>query len=272
MDSFKNKLYHIIFEADTKAGRMFDIILIIAIIASVIVVMLDSVTELSTEYGLLFKILEFSFTVLFTLEYAARIYISENRAKYIFSFYGIVDFLSIFPTYFGIFFGTNSTALLTIRTLRLLRIFRVLKLMSFITEAGELKQALDASKKKILVFLLAVISLVTIFGSMMYIIEDGGSGFTSIPKSIYWAIVTLTTVGYGDIAPSSSLGQFLASLIMILGYAIIAVPTGIVTTEMKNLNDGKRIRTPVIICDNCQTKSSELNAKYCYNCGNKIEL
>lgn len=272
MNSFKNKLYHIVFEADTTTGKLFDIILIVAIIASVIVVMLDSVTELRAEYGLLFYYLEIGFTILFTLEYAARIYISEHKLKYIFSFYGLVDFLSIFPTYFGFFFDTRASALLTIRTLRLLRVFRVLKLIGFITEAGELKKAMHASKKKILIFLLAVLSLVTIFGTLMYIIEAGESGFTSIPRSIYWAIVTLTTVGYGDIAPTTNLGQFIASIIMIMGYAIIAVPTGIVTTEMKTLKENERKNTPIIICDNCQTKSSELNAKYCYSCGNEFKI
>lgn len=270
MNSFKNKLYHIVFEADTTAGKLFDIILIVAIIASVIVVMLDSVAELNAEYGNLFIGLEIAFTVLFTLEYFARIYISEHKLKYIFSFFGVIDFLSIFPTYFGFFFGTKSTALITIRTLRLLRVFRVLKLIGFITEAGELKKALQASKKKILVFLLAVLSMVTVMGTLMYMIETAESGFTSIPRSIYWAIVTLTTVGYGDIAPSSNMGQFLASIIMILGYAIIAVPTGIVSTEMKTLKENERNKSQILICDNCQTKTSEVNAKYCFNCGDKL--
>lgn len=272
MNSFKNKLYHIVFEADTTMGKLFDIILIAAIIASIIVVILDSVAELHAEYGLLFYYLEICFTILFTLEYATRIYISEHKLKYIFSFYGLVDFLSIFPTYFGFFFDTKASALLTIRTLRLLRIFRILKLISFVTEAGELKRAMHASKKKILVFLLAVLSLVTIFGTFMYIIETGESGFTSIPRSIYWAIVTLTTVGYGDIAPTTNFGQFIASIIMILGYAIIAVPTGIVTTEMKTLKENERKNIPIIVCDNCQTKSFEINAKYCYSCGNKFKI
>lgn len=271
MNSFKNRLYHIIFEADTTAGKLFDVVLIIAIIASVIVVMLDSVADLNAEYGRLFVGLEIAFTLLFTLEYFARIYISEHKLKYIFSFFGIVDFFSIFPTYFGFVFNTKSTALITIRTLRLLRVFRVLKLIGFISEAGELKKALEASKKKILVFLLAVLSMVTVMGTLMYIIESADSGFTSIPRSIYWAIVTLTTVGYGDIAPATSLGQLLASLIMIMGYAIIAVPTGIVTTEMKTLKENERNKSRIIICDNCQTKTSEINAKYCFNCGEKIE-
>jgi len=270
LNSFKNKLYHIVFEADTKAGKLFDVILIVAILASVIVVMLDSVSELRAEYGSLFNYLEIGFTILFTLEYAARIYISKKKLSYIFSFYGLVDFLSIFPTFFGFFFDTKASALLTIRTLRLLRVFRVLKLIGFVAEAGELKEAMHASKKKILVFLLAVLSLVTIFGTLMYMIEAGESGFTSIPRSIYWAIVTLTTVGYGDIAPTTNIGQFIASIIMIMGYAIIAVPTGIVSTEMKTLKEKEKKNLSIIVCDNCQTKTSELNANYFFSCGNKF--
>lgn len=271
MNTFKNKLYHIIFEADTKAGKLFDVVLIVAIIASVIVVMLDnSVAELNAKYGQLFILLEIGFTILFTLEYFARIYISEHKLKYIFSFFGIVDFLSIFPTYFGFIFGTKSTALITIRTLRLLRVFRVLKLIGFISEASELKKALKASKRKILVFLLAVVSLVTVMGTLMYMIESVDSGFTSIPRSIYWAIVTLTTVGYGDIAPSTNLGQFIASIIMILGYAIIAVPTGIVSTEMKTLKENERNRNDMIVCKNCDKKTSEINANFCFNCGERL--
>jgi voltage-gated potassium channel len=270
LNSFKNRIYHIVFEADTTSGKLFDIVLIFAIIASVIVVMLDSVADLRIKYGDLFTTLEIGFTILFTLEYIARIYISEHKLKYIFSFFGIVDFLSIFPTYFGLFFNVKSSALITIRTLRLLRVFRVLKLIGFVTEAGELKKALNASKKKILVFLLAVLSMVTVMGTLMYMIESAESGFTSIPRSIYWAIVTLTTVGYGDIAPSSNLGQFLASIIMIMGYAIIAVPTGIVSTEMKTLKENERNKVRLVKCANCQTKTSEINARYCFHCGEKL--
>jgi len=266
MDVFKNKLYHIIFEAETTSGKLFDIVLILAILLSVIVVMLDSVAELNQKYGQLFYITELVLTGLFTFEYLARIYISEHKLRYIFSFYGIVDFLSIFPTYFGFFFSTKTTPLLTIRALRLLRIFRVLKLIGFVTEAGELKTAMKASQKKILVFLLTVLALVTILGTLMYMIESGGAGFTSIPKSVYWAIVTLTTVGYGDIAPVTNLGQFIASLIMILGYAIIAVPTGIVSTEMRTLKDASLQKTQKT-CPRCKENQNKASANYCSNCG-----
>ena len=266
MDSFKNKLYHIIFEADTFYGKLFDIILILAILLSVVVVMLDSVAELNQRYGQIFYITELVLTGLFTLEYIARIYISEHKFKYIFSFYGLVDFLSIFPTYFGFFFSTKTTPLITIRALRLLRVFRVLKLIGFITEAGELKTAMKASQKKILVFLLTVLALVTILGTLMYMVESVESGFTSIPKSVYWAIVTLTTVGYGDIAPATSMGQFIASLIMILGYAIIAVPTGIVSTEMKTLKDAN-IKHQLKTCNKCKEDQNKASANYCSNCG-----
>lgn len=266
MESFKNKLYHIIFEADTTSGKLFDIVLIFAILLSVVVVMLDSVAELNEKYSDIFYFTELALTFLFTLEYIARIYISEHKLKYIFSFYGIVDFLSIFPTYFSFFFSTKTTPLITIRTLRLLRVFRVLKLIGFITEAGELKTAMKASQKKILVFLLTILALVTILGTLMYMIESGEAGFTSIPKSVYWAIVTLTTVGYGDIAPITSTGQFIASLIMILGYAIIAVPTGIVSTEMNTLKKSSK-DSELKTCKNCHENLNRASANYCSNCG-----
>ncbi len=270
MNTFKNKLYHIIFGAETASGKLFDIVLIFAILLSVLVVMLDSVAELNTKYGEVFYIIELGLTLLFTLEYIARIYISEHKWKYIFSFYGIVDFLSIFPTYFGFFFAAKATPLITIRALRLLRVFRVLKLIGFVTEAGELKTAMKASQKKILVFLLTVLALVTILGTLMYMIESGGAGFTSIPKSVYWAIVTLTTVGYGDIAPITSIGQFIASLIMILGYAIIAVPTGIVSTEMKSLKDAS-LQTAQKTCPRCKENQNKASANYCSNCGEAFQ-
>ena len=227
LSNWQLKLHEIIYEADTKAGKWFDILLLIAILLSVATVMLESVNSIAEQYGEELRIIEWTFTVLFTLEYIARLISIGKPLKYIFSFYGIIDLISLIPTYLGIFISGSHT-LAVIRTIRLMRVFRILKLAQFISEANILIKALKASRAKIVVFLFAVLSLTFILGTLMYLLESPESGFTSIPTSIYWAIVTLTTVGYGDIAPQTVLGQTLASLIMIIGYAIIAVPTGIV--------------------------------------------
>ncbi len=260
------KLHEIIFEADTSAGKFFDILLIIAIILSVIIVMLDSIANVNRNFGNKLYILEWIFTLLFTVEYILRLISVGRPLKYATSFFGIVDLLAILPTYFSMFFP-GSQYLLVIRVLRLLRIFRVLKLVQYLTEAQQLSKALHASKRKIIVFLFAVMTIVVIFGSLMYVIEGEENGFTSIPRSIYWAIVTLTTVGYGDISPVTGIGQTLAAIIMIMGYAIIAVPTGIVTAEL-TMAANKKISTQS--CPQCSAEGHESDAVYCKYCGEKM--
>lgn len=261
----RQRLHEIIFEADTKAGKRFDVALFWAIGISVLVVILESVPSFNKSYGLYFRKLEWLFTALFTIEYFLRIYSVKRPLKYIFSFYGIVDLLSILPTFFGLLF-TPSHSLRVIRILRLLRVFRVLKLFSFTSQAQQLLVALKASRQKIIVFLLSVVVLVLVLGTLMYLIESPDDGFTSIPRSIYWAIVTLTTVGYGDITPQTVLGQSLASLIMIIGYAIIAVPTGIVTAELVRSNN----KTNTQACPACSKYGHDDDAKHCKYCGEQL--
>jgi len=263
--SFQEKLHEIIFEADTRAGKWFDIILLWAILLSVTTVMMESVESISSIYGTELRYIEWSFTILFTLEYIARLLAIGQPLKYVFSFYGIIDFISIIPTYFGLFI-TGPHTLSIIRSIRLLRVFRILKLAQFISEANVLLKALKASRAKIIVFLFAVLSLTFILGTAMYLIESPESGFVSIPRSIYWAIVTLTTVGYGDITPQTALGQTLASLIMIIGYAIIAVPTGIVGAELAKKNP----KTNTQSCPHCSLEGHDDNATYCKYCGEKL--
>jgi voltage-gated potassium channel len=260
------RIHEIIFEADTRAGRLFDIILILTILLSVIVVMLDSITVFNEQYGNFFYILEWIFTLLFTLEYILRLICVGKPIKYATSFFGIVDLLAILPTYFSLLFP-GSQYLLVIRVLRLLRTFRVLKLVQYVGEAHQLRQALKESRRKIIVFLFTVLVIVIIFGSFMYVIESAETGFTSIPRSVYWAIVTLTTVGYGDISPVTPLGQTLAAIIMILGYGIIAVPTGIVTAEM-TMAGGKTISTQA--CLECSAEGHDNDASHCKYCGTKL--
>ena len=232
LKNWKLKLHEVIYEADTPAGKLFDVILLFVILLSILLVMLESVEGIGSKYSYILDISEWIITVLFTIEYLARIISVKNPKTYIFSFYGIIDLLSTIPKYISLFIlGTHS--LVAIRALRLLRVFRILKLSRFIGESANFGKALKRSRAKISVFLSFVIVLCIILGTVMYLVESKeGSGFTSIPRSVYWAIVTLTTVGYGDIAPITALGQFIASLIMILGYGIIAIPTGIVTSEM----------------------------------------
>jgi len=264
--SWRPKLHEIIFEADTPAGKFFDIALIVFILLSTLCVMLDSVSEIRAAYSAVLNALEWFFTLLFTVEYGLRLSCVQRPWRYAVSFYGIVDLLSILPTYVSLFIA-GSHYLLVIRILRILRIFRVLKLVTYVGEAHLLTRALVASRRKIGVFLFAVVTLVMILGSLMYMIEGEESGFTSIPRSIYWAIVTLTTVGYGDIAPRTGLGQFLAAFVMILGYAIIAVPTGIVTVEMGNV-----FRQPLNtrVCPVCAAEGHDDNAVYCKLCGGQL--
>ena len=267
---WKEKLHEIIYEADTPAGKLFDIILLIVILLSVVLVMLESIGSIESKYANILDILEWVITILFSVEYIARIISVKSPKSYVFSFYGIIDFLSIIPKYISLFIlGTNS--LLALRALRLLRIFRILKLTRFIGESANFGKALKRSRAKIAVFITFVIVLCIILGTIMYLVEnEHDSGFTSIPRSVYWAIVTLTTVGYGDIAPITSLGQFIASMIMILGYGIIAIPTGIVTSEMTK-NEKDLIPNNTQNCTNCSEDYHQDNAKFCHKCGNNIE-
>ena len=260
------KIHEIIFEADTRLGKLFDIVLIISIVVSVIIVMIDSVAVINKEYGRALYVLEWIFTILFTIEYFLRLFTVGRPIKYATSFFGVVDLLAILPTYFSVLFP-GSQYFLVIRILRLLRVFRVLKLVQYVGEAKLLSQAMKASKRKIIVFLFTVLTIVVIFGSLMYVIEGSENGFTSIPRSIYWAIVTLTTVGYGDISPVTPLGQALAAIIMILGYGIIAVPTGIVTAEMTAAS-GKKISTQS--CQECSAEGHDSDATFCKYCGAKL--
>ncbi|EJF08356.1 ion transporter [Pontibacter sp. BAB1700] len=265
-DTLKHKLYSIIFEAETPAGKAFDIMLLLLIIASVVVVSLESVVSLRRDYLPLFQMLEWIFTILFTIEYILRIYSSERPLRYVFSFFGIIDFLAIIPTYLSLFV-LGSQYLLVIRVFRLLRIARVFRLTSFVNEGQVLSKALRASMTKITVFLGVVLMMVIVVGALMYVIEGRESGYTSIPKSIYWAIVTLTTVGFGDITPVTPLGQLLASCLMIMGYGIIAVPTGIVSVELAN---AERLNTTTRVCPNCYKEGHSLTANFCDNCGYEL--
>lgn len=267
MNKFRKKIHDIIFFSDTPAGKWFDIVLITVIVLSVLAVMIDSVKSISDNYSDLLITLEWIFTIIFTIEYLIRIWTHDKPLRYIFSFYGIIDLLSIIPTYISLVLpGTQY--LTVIRILRVLRIFRILKLVKFLGESKLLVSALKASRRKIIVFIMAVLSIVVIVGSIMYVIEGADHGFTSIPRSIYWAIVTLTTVGYGDISPSTPLGQLLASMIMIMGYAIIAVPTGIVTVGLAEAM--REERDPVNKCPRCDNNEIDSNANFCKICGNEL--
>ena len=263
----KLKLYEIIFEADTKAGKLFDVVLLWIIVVSIALVMLESMHSVNDEYGYWLRLGEWIVTVSFTLEYILRIYVLKKPLSYIFSFYGLVDLLSILPTYLGLFL-TGASGLMVIRVFRLLRIFRIFKLSRYTKEASSIMFALKESRHKLSVFLATIITISVILGTVMYMIEGEENGFTSIPEGIYWAIVTLTTVGYGDISPHTDLGKFISSFVMILGYTIIAVPTGIVAVAF-NQKVNKRITTHV--CPNCLCQSHDADAKYCKKCGEELD-
>lgn len=268
--SCKTRLHEIIYEADTKEGKLFDVVLLVLIIVSIVIVMLESVQSIKFQYASWLNIAEWTITILFSIEYMARIISIKKPSQYIFSFYGVIDLLSTIPKYLSFFLLSGGGALVALRALRLLRVFRILKLHQFVGASENFKKALKASKPKILVFLSFVFILSIILGTVMYLIEyNQNSGFTSIPRAVYWSIVTLTTVGYGDIAPVTPLGQFVASLIMILGYGIIAVPTGIVSSEMT-----KTIytHTNTQSCPSCSAESHKDNAIFCYECGNKLHI
>ena len=267
-ESIKHKLHTIIQEADTPMGKTFDILLLLAILLSVIIVMLDSVHSINQKFSQLFLILEWTFTIFFTIEYFLRIYITKNPFRnYIFSFYGIIDLLAILPTYLSMVL-TGSHFMMVIRIFRLIRVFRILKLGRYVGASQVLRDSLYNSRHKITVFLEIIMTIVVIMGSIMYIIEGPENGFTSIPRGIYWAIVTLTTVGYGDISPTTVIGQFLASIIMIMGYAIIAVPTGIVSAEMTKVTIAEMGLTRT--CPKCFREGHRLEAKHCFNCGGEL--
>lgn len=261
----KKQLHDIIFEADTKAGKLFDIILLVTISISVVIVMLNSVYSLHVKYGDLFLFFEWVITIIFTVEYFLRIYSVKKPRKYIFSFYGIIDVLSILPTYLSLIVaGTHF--LIVIRMLRLMRVFRVLKLVRYVNASNTLLIAFVNSRRKIVVFLEVVLIIVVITGSFMYLVEGPESGFTSIPTAIYWSIVTVTTVGYGDIAPQTVLGQIIASMLMIVGFAIIAIPTSIIGSELVKMRSHQNTQ----ICRNCQFAMHDDDAKFCKKCGEEL--
>ncbi|AMX02416.1 ion transporter [Microbulbifer thermotolerans] len=260
-------LNEVIFGTDTPAGRNFDVFLIWAILVSVGLVLLASVERIAGRYGETLFALEWFFTALFTVEYFLRIYCAVERRRYIFSFYGIVDLLAILPSYLALVY-TGASYLLVVRLLRVLRIFRVLKLVRYLRDANVLLRSFGLARRKILVFYASVLVMCVIFGALMFLVEGPGHGFTSIPKSVYWAIVTITTVGYGDISPHTVLGQAIASMTMLIGYSIIAVPTGIVTAELASeLHQERSLRR----CDNCSRAGHDRDAEYCKYCGYKLE-
>lgn len=267
MAPWRRRVHEIVFEADTAAGKLFDVFLITAIVISVTVVMLDSVTTIHDRYGQELLVLEWAFTILFTVEYVVRLISVQNARRYVTSFFGVVDLLAILPTYLSVLMP-GSQSLLVIRTLRLLRVFRVFKLASYVKEGDFLMAALRASRAKITVFVSSILSIAVVVGSVLYLIEGEASGFTSIPRAMYWAIVTMTTVGYGDIAPATTLGQVAAAGLMILGYAIIAVPTGIVSVELAKLNPLSKVSTQA--CLVCSREGHDRDASYCKYCGSAL--
>ena len=273
LSPLQQKLYRIIFGYDTLPGRLFDLVLIITISASVVAVILDSVASINARWHTLLYVLEWVFTVLFTIEYILRLWCSPSTRGYAFSFFGLVDLFSILPTYIA-FLWPGSVYLIVIRSMRVLRVFRILKLARYMGEASLLVTALLEARHKILVFLYGLLILIIIFGSLMFLVEGPANGFDNIPKSIYWAIVTITTVGYGDIAPQTALGQFVAATAMILGYAIIAVPFGIISAEIWNVQSKSNSpeRNITSVCNNCGHVGHDRDAKYCKSCGVELGL
>ncbi|MEX6504593.1 ion transporter [Pseudomonas zhanjiangensis] len=267
MDNWRQRLYIIIFHTDTPAGQRFDNWLLLTILASLVVVMLDSVSEVHIQYGAWLKGLEWLFTTLFAIEYGLRLYCSPKPLRYAFSFYGLVDLLAVLPAILALLFA-DAQYLLIIRVIRMLRVFRVLKLSPYLRQANFLLTALRGSRQKITVFFASIATLVTVFGTLMYVIEGPGNGFTSIPKGIYWAVVTLTTVGFGDIVPKTVLGQALSTLVMITGYSIIAVPTGIFTAELASAMRGSDQHKHS--CPSCAKDFHEPGAAFCNRCGNPL--
>lgn len=275
--SWRSKLHEIIHEADSRQGKLFDVILLILILTSIALVMLESVSSIDADFHEIFYIGEWVITIFFTLEYLARIITVKKPSSYIFSFYGIIDFLSTIPLYLS-FFIVGSNALLTVRALRLLRVFRILKIARYVGESNKLSKAIKDSRAKISIFLFAVLILCIIAGTLMYLIEGEESGFRNIPVSVYWSIVTLTTVGFGDIAPVTPLGQLIAAIIMIMGYGIIAVPTGIVSaeyskdlmsknTDASDSSEEEYVHMNTQVCENCNSEKHRDDAQFCHHCG-----
>ncbi len=267
--NWKERWHEIIYEADTKEGRLFDLILLGLILFSILVVMLESVDSIQQEYSSALDIAEWFITIFFTFEFIARVIVVTKPTKYIFSFYGIIDFLSTIPKYLSLILG-SSKYLVAVRVFRLLRVFRILKLVRYVGEANLLVKSLKASRARILVFLMAIFCISIILGTVMYNIEGPENGFTSIPRSFYWAIVTLTTVGYGDISPQTPLGQFIATIVMTLGYGIIAVPTGIITAEMSKQSQNS-VDLNTQSCQHCSSEGHRDNADFCFNCGESLD-
>lgn len=268
-DTFRQKTNIVIYGTNTASGRLFDLVLLGVILVSVVIVMLETVKGFDTKYHHELLVLEWIITIFFTLEYLLRIISINKPLKYIFSFYGVIDLIATLPMYLSLFFV--GTSVLTIfRAFRLLRLFKILKHPQFSSQSIHLREALNASKGKILIFIYFMLISSIIIGSIMYVVEGKEGGFTSIPISIYWTIVTLTTVGYGDISPITPLGQAIASLVMIMGYGIIAVPTGIVSAEFANTNRKKALAQRVNPCSSCGTEGHEANAKYCFHCGTEL--
>jgi voltage-gated potassium channel len=260
----RRDLFHVIFESDTHAGRLFDQILIYTVLLSILVVILDSVPAIAARYGTLFDVFEWGFTLLFSVEYLARLYCVRRPVRYARSFFGVIDLLSVLPTYLALFIP-QAHLFIDVRVLRLLRIFRVFKLMGFVSEYQSLGRALAASRRKILVFLSFVLMIVLIMATLMLVVEGPQNGFTSIPTAMYWAVSTITTVGFGDITPQTDLGRFFASVIMLLGWGVLAVPTGIVTAEMTVQRNDERARMQE--CAECEATGLAPEAKYCQHCG-----
>lgn len=275
IEKLKQKLYIIIYGHHTFAGKLFDILLLVAIFLNVIVIMLETIQSVDILFHKEFVTIEWILTILFTIEYITRIIVIDKPKQYIFSFYGIIDLLAILPLYLSLFMA-GGTLLSVIKALRLLRLFKIMNTPMFNGQSNHLIKSLVTSRAKIFIFIYFVIICVIIIGAVMYVVEGPENGFTSIPTSIYWCIVTLTTVGYGDISPSTPLGQFIASLVMILGYGIIAVPTGIVTAEYvksdsKTIEDEKESPEELErICPHCLAKNHSILANYCYNCGEEL--
>ncbi|MDP6522577.1 MAG: ion transporter [Kiritimatiellia bacterium] len=266
----RDRIRRIIFEADTPAGKLYDLILIATVALSVLVVMLDSVSPVGNRLGSLFYAVEWGFTILFTVDYVTRMWCVNHRFGYAFSFFGLVDLLGVLPTYLSLIIP-GSHYLVAIRFLRVLRIFHVLKLSSYQSEVQLFRSALKASRRRIAVFLFAVLTLVVVLGSLMYVVEGPKNGFTSIPRGIYWAVVTLTTVGYGDISPKTALGQTIAAMVMIIGYSIIVVPTGIVSSALTVAGMSKESSSKSAQCDQCGTGGHETDARFCRYCGASFE-
>lgn len=261
---WRYRLFDIIFHADTPAGKAFDIVLLILIIISALALMLDSIPAYHSRYWFQFDITEWIISILFSIEYITRILIIQNKKAYIFSFLGIVDLLSIVPFFLSIFFPQTEYFIM-LRMLRLMRIFRVFNMMDYLNDSKFILKALKSGSRKIYIFLLFIIVITVLLGSVMYVVEKGTNGFDSIPQSIYWAVVTLTTVGYGDVSPITPLGKFISVILMLCGYAIIAVPTGILTSEMRSNAEVSKKE-----CERCGEENNDIDARYCKTCGEKF--